>query len=591
MRCGLVLLAIFWFLTAVSAARCEDQVHLMLDTGGHQAAIKAVTFTADGRYLVSAGDDKVIRVWDWQAGKTVRAIRGRVGPGDEGKIFAMALSPNGRWLAVGGWMAPEGHVGDEETGDIQLYDFATGELTALLKPTDRRAGPINALAFCLDNRRLVSGYDFSAVIWDVETRQALQPPLQGHKEPIYGVAFTPDCARVVTASNDKTLRLWDVANGALVKIMEGHSDKVSALAVSSEDGTIASGDDSGEICLWDSKTGSALRSGLFAHLGGYVGSLSFSPNGQMLLATCAFSGCDTVQRVFDVTSNQELTAYSEHDNAVVASAFSRNSQLVATAGGSDQSIHIWDPRSGDTKAVLKGAGHAVFAVAFSADGRQFAWGFTYEPVSQNNRGPLEMTLRLPTSDEPLGEPEKVTSQAGWIRAREHFGQWSLHHRAGGAYGLNDAILDIVQGGQVEASITRDATNGYRHLAYSFTPDGTIISAGSGGALIAYSREGKIENFFGHEDEVQAAAVSPEGKYLVSGAADQTVRLWDVKSRQLLVTLVYGSDGEWVMWTPEGFFTRRRKAVIELAGRSITDRPRPLIMSLASRCAMLFSVRT
>ena len=59
-------------------------------------------FTPDGKQLVSAGDDKVIRVWDWQAAKTIRTIRGQVADGPEGKIFAMALSPDGRWLAVGG---------------------------------------------------------------------------------------------------------------------------------------------------------------------------------------------------------------------------------------------------------------------------------------------------------------------------------------------------------------------------------------------------------------------------------------------------------------------------------------------------------
>jgi hypothetical protein len=78
----------------------QDLPVLMLDTGGHMAVITGLAFTPDGKQLVSAGDDKVIRVWDWQAGKTIRTIRGQVAPGNEGKVFAMALSPR-RALAGG----------------------------------------------------------------------------------------------------------------------------------------------------------------------------------------------------------------------------------------------------------------------------------------------------------------------------------------------------------------------------------------------------------------------------------------------------------------------------------------------------------
>lgn len=73
-------------------------------------------------------------------------------------------------------------------------------------------------------------------------------------------------------------------------------------------------------------------------------------------------------------------------------------------------------------------------------------------------------------------------------------------------------------------------------------------------LTAYDRAGnELGDFMGHEGDVYAIAPSPDGRFLVSGAADQTVRLWNLKTRELLVTLFHGADGEWVMWTPQGYY--------------------------------------
>ncbi|MFY9641772.1 MAG: hypothetical protein WAK07_12865, partial [Rhodomicrobium sp.] len=75
------------------AARADDRPIPQIDTGGHMAAIRGIAFTPGGKQLVSAGEDKVIRVWDVASGKTVRTIRGESALGSPGKIFAMALSP------------------------------------------------------------------------------------------------------------------------------------------------------------------------------------------------------------------------------------------------------------------------------------------------------------------------------------------------------------------------------------------------------------------------------------------------------------------------------------------------------------------
>jgi len=535
----------------LSLAGCNEPDNkppiLQIDTGGHKSLIRDVTFTKDGRYVVSAGDDKVVRVWDLETGETVRTLRGQIGAGDEGMIYAMALSPDERWLAVGGWML---------NNEIRLYNFSTGKLVTLLKG---HTNVVNGLAFSPDSRYLVSGgADNNAIIWEIPPSPhfskggTILHTLKGHTNYIYAVAFTPDSKRVVTGSDDHSLRLWRVKNGELISKLQGHSDKVNAVAISPIDGTIASGSDDHTIRIWDGETGQFIKT--LANQGTQIGSLSFSPDGSYLVS--GVSSVPTNCHLWSYPSGKEIVTYKQHDNIVLATAISADGRWVATGGGNDRAIHILNLRDGTVKQRLRGVGASIWAVGFSEDGKYIGWGKTW---TQHNPakgyGPLEYHLRLPSSDRILGTPKQIRGDFNYLRAKDKWQDWSLSHRKGGDYGY-DAILDIKNQNRTIASIEREPHEGYGHYSYTFTPNGqTIISGGANGYITAYQRNGsKIGDYIGHTSVVWAVAVSADGRFLLSGSGDQTVRLWNVKTRENLLTLFHGNNKEWVAWTNSGHYT-------------------------------------
>jgi outer membrane protein OmpA-like peptidoglycan-associated protein len=218
----------------VSLGSDKAEPLLTIDAGGHKGEVAKAFFTADNRYIVSAGD-KEIRVWHRASGWTERRILGPKGPGREGEILDMALSPDGTVLAVGGIFAPVGadfqealHAGIT-MGAIRLYDFVSGTMIGVLKG---HTSPVTALAFSPDGKLLASiSLDLSIRLWDLHQRRTLQ--VWGEHEQVASInqgtsariAFSLDGQRLASFSGTmldddgivqpgSLLRLWSVQAGA-----------------------------------------------------------------------------------------------------------------------------------------------------------------------------------------------------------------------------------------------------------------------------------------------------------------------------------------------------------------------------------------
>ena len=515
---------------------------LEIDSGGHMGKIWDVIFTRDGDHLLSTSGDKTVRVWDVATGECIRVLRGQIGEGNVGKIFATALSPDDRLLAVGGYPSKWG---------IRLIDFRTGEVRALLKGHNN---VIFDLAFSPDGEKLISGsVDNTARIWDIKSGETLHE-LRGHADNITSVDYSPDGMRVVTGSSDRTLKLWNTSTGSLITTMSGHTDEVRSVAFTPDGRYILSGSDDRTIRFWDGRSGKFEK--VLARQDANVIHLSISLDGTKVV-TGHGSGTLT-NNVFSIPSGNKVTSFSRHDNSVIATAISLDGRTAATGGGSDHEIFLWDTGTGKEKQKLAGKGKTVGSVGFARDGHAIAWGKTFNPSGYSMNqiyGPLEHSflLRGAGRDLELAMGRTVDGDASYTRAIESAGPLSLRTQ----YGKIHSILEILKNGRVIHEITRGGISGPRHISFTLTPDGrTVISGRSSGVLTSYDPNTgkKIHDFIGHTDDVWAVAASPDSRWLVSGSVDQTVRLWEIETGRLLLSIFHGSDGEWVAWTPAGYYT-------------------------------------
>ncbi len=557
-----VFLAFVFAATGIVPLRAQDAVdfHLDLDTGGHRAFVKDIAFTPDGQFLVSASDDKTIRVWDWQSGVSLRTIRGQIGPGQEGKVFAVDVSPDGTTIASGGWFGSS--AGDSPPyGDVRLFDLRSGRLVAVLTGNP---WVVYDVAFSPDATRIAAaGQEGFVYLWKRDEAGDWQPEtrLDGDSLRIEKIAFAADGTRLVAVTADYGLRLWDLADMSPMEMPEAgmlEDVPLRALAVSPDGSLFATGADDGQVQIWRADDGSLAET--LPPRGFSIGSLTFAGAGDTLVVSCGYLCAGRFEQVLWRLGEGEGTAYVGHDDTVWASAATPDGTLVATAGGSRKEIRMWNPVTGETVAELKGLGGPVMAVGIMPDGSGIAWGGEDPcPVlaaCPERQGTLSNVMPLPGEGRFFERPRATTDVDGFRRAVHALDGWSLAATASAGSIVPNDVLDIRRDGGTVGRVVNDASSGFLHAAFTLLSDArNLATGGSDGTLTLYDREtgGYMTTLDdSHSGEIHAMAEAPEAGLLVTGSDDQTLKLWNLKTRKLVATMFF-ADGDFIIWVPQGYY--------------------------------------
>lgn len=253
-------------------------------------------------------------------------------------------------------------------------------------PAEEGNGSVEGLAFSPDGQILAALYEKGKVIlWDVKTHQSIRSFAGRGETGGFGampaLAFSPDGKFLATKANGVAPVLWEVASGQPIEVESAleHSD---GLALSPDGRLLAYGKceelDSRSSCrqyqivLWEVNTrrpvGQALRFrvGATAPLG-----LLFSPDGKTLAVMSSGTTGSGKIELFDVETRLPIESPPEGLGQFSGMAFSPDGECMALAriGGV---ISIWDRKSHEISAEIKGEAGVVTGVTFSPDGKMLA---------------------------------------------------------------------------------------------------------------------------------------------------------------------------------------------------------------------------
>ncbi|MCC7374803.1 MAG: protein kinase [Verrucomicrobiales bacterium] len=382
--------------------------------------------------------------------------------------------------------------------------------------------------------------------------------LRGHMESIVPMAVSTDGRQLASGDGMGRLRLWEARTGRLLKVFDAIKEPLKSLAFTVDDRFLLVGDLAGFIHKVDLNLGSIIQK-IPAHTA-RISAQARSADGSFLL-TAGFDGC---VKSWHLPSLSPDTVYSSQGEPYNAAAVSPDGEWIA-ASGYDQKVHLWRRGRPDTERVLEQTGDSEMQVclAFSPDSQTLAagdragtlrcWDVASGDLARSQRvhGTALHAVVYLNEGSVLATTGADRSICLWDAATGR----KLSTLLGHSGAINALCVqpagDLLYSGSSDSTIKiwslqeQDLSHsgpffeftghGFWVYGLHFLPDHRRLLSHVNGAWIWDASTGTERGRLANSDQlILDAAVSPDGKKVVTASEDGVLRLWDVDTRSLLI---------------------------------------------------------
>lgn len=507
---------------------------LRIETGMHTAAINRIGVDAANRYLVTASEDKTIRVWELQTGRLLRVIRVPVGEGALGKLSSLALSPDGSTIAVSGFTID---AMADRTISIYLFERESGKLV-------RRLGGLIGmpayLAYSPDGRFLAVPLGSKIGVRVYRTSDYSQAAADADYGADGSGAAFDGAGRLVTTSMDGLVRLYaPVEAGGTLRLLAKEKavggERPVFAAFSADGSRVAIGFfDSTRVAVMSGRDLSMLYAPDTTGVIGSLNNVAWSADGKTLYAggmAQTLSSGKYVRAWADGGRGAYRDIPLQVTNTITHLLPLRDGRIVYGAA---------DPAFG----AIDSAGHSVlFKNAAMADYRGSWAGFRLAPDGSEVAFAYETLGRSPARFSLVTRELSVAAV------------FPQNWRAPAFESAGLSVTDWFNGFEPKLNGTRLPLFQYEmSRSLAIAPDAGSFLLGTDLSICLFERSGNLRWRTLTPAVAWLANVTADGRLAVAAYGDGTIRWYRMTDgKELLAFFPHGDRKRWVVWTPEGYY--------------------------------------